>query len=511
MPRNSGLRRNRSSCLPNSGCPGSRLPTVPTMMLSFAATSSTHWLSSSHGIPCGRLGSKRWIWVSMIGMSAARGAALATAAAAAAPRKVLRCTLGIVVRVVQARDHGGSSWIIDSRDSTGFGLPRFGGAIASTFFRLAEVLHQHQVGLALIDTGVEDGLAVGGHRIARAVTQLGVFHAEYDRALLGGEIVKGNHRGACATLELGVVDALLSRLHVGGPPHIVLRHEGFLFLATSGGNAPDAAARTEVDVLAVGRFDGLAGAILWREALRIAAGHRRLPDLTARLEVDRLAIVRIGRVGGIEQDARRFVPGRGVDGENFPPVIAGGVEEERRTVGRPAQAADARPLELRDLQPIGAVGIADEDFVAGALIADVGDFRAVGRPHGIDLAPRGSDERTLFDGVARAQRGAPDGRHRGTVRVSQAIASDGRIICLRARDGEIARAAAVGGHAPEAPVADAIGGVDQVPAVAHPGDAADGAIVEGQAAYGAAGGVANINIAALVLRVPHERDAAAAG
>src|ERR1035441_7513466 len=480
------------------------------MMLSFAAKSTTHWLSlPGHGLPIWRLGSKRWIWVSMIGMSAARGAALATAAAAA-PRKVLRCTLGIVVRAVQARDHGGFSWIIDSRDSTGFGLPRFGGAIASTFFRLAEVLHQHQVGLALIDTGVEDGFAVWGHRIARAVAQLGVFHAEYDTDLLGGEIVKGNHRGACATLELGVVDALLSRLHVGGPPHIVLRHEGFLFLATSGGNAPDAAARTEVDVLAVGRFDGLAGAIFWREALRIAAGHRRLPDLTARLEVDRLAIVRIGRVGGIEQDARRFVPGRGMDGENFPPVIAGGVEEERRAVGRPAPAADARPLELRDLQPIGAVGIADEDFVAGALIADVGDFRAVGRPHGIDLAPRGSDERTLFDGVARAQRGAPDGRHRGIVRVSQAIASDGRIVCLRARDGEIARAAA-GRPAPEATVADAIAGVDQVPAVAHPGDAADGAIVEGQAAYGAAGGVANINIAALVLRVPHERDAAAAG
>src|ERR1035438_8037157 len=38
------------------------------------------------------------MWVSMMEMSAARGAAAA--------RKVLRCTLGIVVRAVQARDKG---------------------------------------------------------------------------------------------------------------------------------------------------------------------------------------------------------------------------------------------------------------------------------------------------------------------------------------------------------------------------------------------------------------------
>src|SRR5450759_2531497 len=330
------------------------------------------------------------------------------------------------------------------------------------FWGLAEVFHQHQVGLAPIHARVENGLAVRGHRIVAAVAPIGISQAEYDGTLLGGEIVEGDHHATRAALEFGVVDALLGGLHGGGPPTIVLRNEGLLFVSARGGNAPDAAARTEVDVLAVRRFDGLAGAALLRDGLRIAAGSRRLPDLAARLEVDPFAIVRKGRVPGIEQDARRLIAGRGGHGEDLLAVIAGRVEDQRL---------------------------------------------AVGRPHGVDLAAGGADERALFHGIARPERGAPDGGHRGTIRVSQAIASDGRIVSLLARDDGVARAAAVGGHAPEAPAADAIAGVEQILAVAGPGDAADGAIVEGQAAHACARGVAQKNIGALVLRVPYEREA----
>ena len=50
IPKNSGFRRNRSSCFRKSGFPGSRSPTVPTIMGSLAAISRTHWLSSSQGL-----------------------------------------------------------------------------------------------------------------------------------------------------------------------------------------------------------------------------------------------------------------------------------------------------------------------------------------------------------------------------------------------------------------------------------------------------------------------------
>ena len=108
------------------------------------------------------------------------------------------------------------------------------------------------------------------------------------------------------------------------------------------------------------------------------------------------------------------------------------------------------------------------------------------------------------------ERGAPDGRHRRTVRVRHAIASDRRIVCLFSGDDQIARTAAVNRHAPQPPAADAIAGVEQVLPVASPGDAAYAAIVERQAAHRPARGVAKENIGAVVLRVPHERDAAAA-
>src|ERR1035441_3109062 len=169
--------------------------------------------------------------------------------------------------------------------------------------------------------------------------------------------------------------------------------EGLLIVAAGGGKAPYAAVRPEVEVLAIGRFDRLFGVVLRPEGLRIGAGGRGLPDLAARLEVDPFAIVRKGGVPGIEQDAGRPIPGRGGEGEDLLAVIAGGVEEERLAVGRPAQAADALVLELGDLHAIVAGGIADVDLVAAGWIADVGDPGAVGRPHGGDLAPGGAEGR----------------------------------------------------------------------------------------------------------------------
>src|ERR1039457_5728982 len=97
--------------------------------------------------------------------------------------------------------------------------------------------------------------------------------------------------------------------------------EGLLIVAAGGGNAPDAAVRSEVDVLAIGRFDGLFGAVLGRQGFRIASGRSRPPDLAARLEVDPFAIVRKGGVSGIEQDAGRLIPGRGGEGEDLLAVI----------------------------------------------------------------------------------------------------------------------------------------------------------------------------------------------
>src|ERR1035441_8216931 len=118
--------------------------------------------------------------------------------------------------------------------------------------------------------------------------------------------------------------------------------------------------------------------------------------------------------------------------EDLLPVIAGRIEDEHLAVGGPAKAANARPLELRDLDAISTVGIADEDLVGAALIADVGDSRAVGRPRWVDLAAGGADHGVLFDGIAGGQRGAPDGADGGTVGVSQSIASDGGIVSLMA-------------------------------------------------------------------------------
>src|ERR1019366_3632967 len=302
---------------------------------------------------------------------------------------------------------------------------------------LPKVIHQHKVRLALIDARVEDGLTVGGDRITAAASPTGISEAEYDGALLSGVIVEGDHQRIRALLEFSVIHALPGGLHGGGPPpRNMFGIESLLIVAAGGGNAPEAAVRSQVEVLSIGRFDGLVGAVLGRQGLRIASGRSGLPDLAARLEVDPFAIVRKGGVSGIEQDAGRLIPGRGGEGEDLLAVIAGGVEEERFAVGRPAQAADALVLELGDLHAIAARGIADVDLVAAGWIADVGDPRTVGRPHGVDLAPGGAEERTLFDGIAGAQRGEPDGRRRGTVGVSQAIASNGRIVGLVARDGE---------------------------------------------------------------------------
>src|ERR1017187_10064384 len=287
--------------------------------------------------------------------------------------------------------------------------------------------------------------------------------------------------------------------------------EDLLIAAAGGGKAPDAALRPEVDVLAIGRFDGLAGIVLRPEGLRIASCRRGLPDLAARLEVDPLAIVRKGGVPGVEQDAGRLIPRRRGEGEDLLAVIAGGVEEERFAVGRPAQAADALVLEVGDLHAIVATGIADVDLVAAGWIADVGDPRTVGRPHGVDLAPGGAEERALFDGIGGTERGEPDGGRRGTVGVNQAIASNGWIVGLVARDGGIARAAAGCGYAPEPPPADAMAGVEQVLSVAAPGDAANAASVESEAAQAATRGVAQIDIGAVVGRVAHERDAGPGG
>src|SRR6185369_8970286 len=155
-----------------------------------------------------------------------------------------------------------------------------------------------------------------GEGESAVVAPIGVSHAEDDGALLRGEVVEGDHHGARATLEFGVIDAFLRGLHVGRAPQVVLRNEGLFFVAAGGGDAPDAAARAEVNVLSVGRFDGLAGASLLYDGLGIAAGRRGLPDLAARLEVDPFAIVGIGRVSGVEQDALRFTPGRGGYGED---------------------------------------------------------------------------------------------------------------------------------------------------------------------------------------------------
>src|ERR1035437_9687784 len=162
---------------------------------------------------------------------------------------------------------------------------------------LPKVIHQHKIGLALIDARVEDGLTVGGDRITAAASPTGISQAEYDGALLSGVIVQGDHQGIRALLEFRVIDALPGGLHEGGPPpRNMFGVEGLLIAAAGGGNAPDAAVRPEVDVLTIGRFDGLFGADLGREGLRIGAGWRGLPDLAARLEVDPFAIVREGRV-----------------------------------------------------------------------------------------------------------------------------------------------------------------------------------------------------------------------
>src|SRR5260370_40269152 len=75
----------------------------------------------------------------------------------------------------------------------------------------------------------------------------------------------------------------------------------------------------------------------------------------------------------------------------------------------------------------------------------------------------------------------------------------------------MARAGAVRGQGSEASAAEAIAGIEQILAVARPGEAADALIVEGEAAYASAGGVAEVNIGAVVLRMADEGDAAAGG
>src|ERR1019366_2725399 len=193
---------------------------------------------------------------------------------------------------------------------------------------LPKVIHQHKVRLALIDARVEDGLTVGGDRITAAASPTGISQAEYDGALLSGVIVEGDHQGIRALLEFRVVDALPGGLHGGGPPpRNVVGNEGLLIVAAGCGKAPESAVRPEVDVLAIDRFGGLFGVVLRPEGLRIGTGWRGLPDLAARLEVDPFTIVRKGGVPGVEQDARRLIPGRRGEGEDLLAVIAGGVEE----------------------------------------------------------------------------------------------------------------------------------------------------------------------------------------
>src|ERR1019366_10281551 len=128
---------------------------------------------------------------------------------------------------------------------------------------LPKVIHQHKIGLALIDARVEDGLTVGGDRVTAAASPTGISQAEYDGVLLSGVIVEGDHQRIRALLEFGVIDALPGGLHGGGPPpRNVFGIEGLLVVAAGGGKAADAAVRPEVDVLAIDRFGGLFGVVL---------------------------------------------------------------------------------------------------------------------------------------------------------------------------------------------------------------------------------------------------------
>src|SRR5947209_13803640 len=152
--------------------------------------------------------------------------------------------------------------------------------------RLPEILHQHQVRLALIHSGVQNVLAVGRDRKGGRVAQIEVFHAINHCILAGSEVVKRDRHATRIALELHVIDTFSHGLHRGGPQQIVVRDDGLLLFAAIHRHAPEGAPRAEVDILAIGRFDRLRRAPLLRQRLRVAALRGGFPDLPAGLEVN---------------------------------------------------------------------------------------------------------------------------------------------------------------------------------------------------------------------------------
>src|ERR1035441_10528933 len=270
--------------------------------------------------------------------------------------------------------------------------------------RLPEILHDHQVGLALIHAGIEDGFAVGRNPECRQSAEVRILDVEYYFAMLGGEIEKRNRHAVGGAIKLQVVDAVTDGLNRGGPREVVLRDDGFFLFTTRYGDAPDGAAIAKVDVLAVGRLHRLRRAKPLREMHRAAAIDRGLPDLAARrLEVNGLAVVRKGAVDGVDLHVRGFASGCGRHGVEFLAPIAGGVEDEQFAIRGPAQARQVRPVEMRHLDTVAAIGVAEPNFVIAALVGDVGDLFAVGRIAGAGFTAGGANHgMVLAGGVALA-------------------------------------------------------------------------------------------------------------